>query len=98
MAKKGDKVPSEYNTIVRTSVDNQTKSKTDIVYGNFPKASQNKKLINFELDEIPPMPKGKVEIKFTFSIDKEGNAIIEQLCLSNGKKLTKKVKEINLIE
>lgn len=98
LAKKGDKIPSSFYTIVRTSYDNQIKSKTDIVYGNNVKASLNKKLINFEFDEIPALPKGKAEIKFTFSIDKEGNAIIEQLCLVNGKKIIKKIKEINLIE
>lgn len=97
LAKKGDKVPSIYSAIVRTSENNQTKSKTDIVYGVFKKASQNEKLVNFELNKIPPMPKGEAEIKFTFSIDKNGNAIIEQLCLSNGEKLIKKINEINLI-
>ena len=98
LAKKGDKIPSTFSTIVRTSYDNQTKSKTDIVYGNNTKASLNKKLIEFEFDDIPALPKGKAEIKFNFSIDKEGNAIIEQLCLVNGKKSIKKFKEINLIE
>jgi|TARA_B110000090_G_C13344902_1_gene432598 hypothetical protein len=98
LAKKGDTVPSIFTTIVRTSVNNQTKSKTDIIYGNYSKASKNKKLIAFEFDDIPELPKGKAEIKFTFSIDKEGNAIIEQLCLVNGKKLIKRIKEVNLIE
>jgi len=98
LAKKGDKIPSSFSTIVRTSYDNQTKSKTDIVYGNNSKASHNKTLIDFEFDRIPALSKGKAEIKFTFSIDKEGNAIIEQLCLVNGKKIIKRIKEINLIE
>lgn len=98
LAKKGDKIPSTFSSIVRTSYDNQIKSKTDIVYGNNAKASLNKKLIEFEFNDIPVLPKGKAEIKFTFSIDIEGNAIIEQLCLANGKKLIKKVKEINLIQ
>jgi len=98
LAKKGDKIPSIFSTIVRTSSDNQTRSRTDIVYGVNPKASLNNKIINFEFDDIPPLPKGKAEIKFTFSIDKEGNIIIEQLCLSNGKKMIKNIKNINLIE
>jgi len=98
LAKKGDKIPSSFSTIVRTSYDNQTKSKTDIVYGNNSNASQNKTLIDFEFDGIPALPKGKAEIKFTFSIDKDGNAIIQQLCLANGKKIIKRIKEINLIE
>lgn len=98
LAKKGDKIPSIFSTIVRTSTDNQTKSRTDIVYGVNPNASLNNKLINFEFDDIPPLPKGKAEIKFTFSIDKEGNIIIEQLCLSNGKKMIKNIKNVDLIE
>jgi hypothetical protein len=98
LAKKGDKIPSSFSTVVRTSYDNQIKSKTNIIYGNNAKASLNKKLIEFEFDNIPALPKGKAEIKFTFSIDKEGNAIIEQLCLGSGKKLIKKIKEINLIK
>lgn len=98
LAKKGDKVPSTFYTVVRTSFDNQTRSKADIIYGNSSKASHNKKLINFEFEDIPALPKGIAELKFTFSIDKEGNAIIEQLCLVNGKKIIKKVKDINLIE
>lgn len=98
LAKKGDKIPSTFSTTVRTSYDNQTKSKTDIVYGNNTKASLNKKLIEFEFDDIPPLPKGKAEIKFTFLINKDGNAIIEQLCLINGKKIIKKIRDINLVK
>jgi hypothetical protein len=98
LAKKGDQIPSSFQTIVRTSYDNQTKSETDIVYGNNSKASQNNTLIDFEFDGIPALPKGQAEIKFSFSIDKEGNAIIEQLCLANGAKKIKRIKELNLIE
>ncbi len=98
LAKKGDKIPSTFSTIVRTSYDNQVKSKTDIIYGLSEKASQNKKLIKFEFEGIPPLPKGEAKIKFTFSIDKEGNIIIEQLSLSNGKKMIEKIKNVNLME
>jgi hypothetical protein len=98
LAKKGDQIPSSFQTIVRTSYDDQTKSKTDIVYGNNSKASQNNTLIDFEFEGIPALPKGKAEIKFSFSIDKEGNAIIEQLCLANGAKKIKRIKELSLIE
>ncbi len=98
LAKKGDKVPSVYTTIVRTSSNNQIKSITDIVYGNEIKASKNKTLIRIEFDEIPGLPKGEAQIKFTFSIDMDGSAIIEQLSLTNGKKIIRKVKDINMID
>lgn len=97
LAQKGDKVPSIYSTIVRTSLDYQTKSITDIIYGNEPKASKNNRLVKIEFDGISPLPKGEAEIKFTFSIDVDGSAIIEQLSLTNGKKIVKKVRDINMI-
>ncbi|TXF74976.1 phospholipase D-like domain-containing protein [Chryseobacterium sp.] len=98
LAKKGDKVPYTYSAVVRTSKDYQSKSITNIVYGNNIKASQNSKLLMFEFDGLPLLQKGKVEMRFTFSIDMEGNAIISQICLNNGKDLTKKVRNLNLIE
>jgi len=98
LAKKGDSVPSTYSTIVRTSKNLQTKSITDIIYGNEDKASKNKSLIKIEFEGIPALPKGKAEIKFTFSIDMDGSSIIEQLSLTNGIKITRKVKDINMIQ
>lgn len=98
LAKKDDKVPSTYSTVVRTSYTNQTKSITNIVYGSHYKASQNKTLLKMEFDSIPALPKGQATLKFTFSIDMDGNAIIEQLCLTSGKKIMRKVKDLELIE
>lgn len=98
LARKGDKVPSVYSTILRTSYDNQITSKTKIVYGNKSYASKNKVLQNIEFTGIPALPKGKAKIKFTFSIDKDGSAIIEQLSLLDGRKITRKVIDLNLIK
>ena len=60
-------------------------------------ANINKKLIDFEFDGIPALPKGEAEIRFTFSIDIERCALIEQLCLTNGERLIKRVTELNLV-
>ena len=98
LAKKGDEIPSTFQTILRTSFDSQTRSNAKIVYGISNSAKNNTVLCEIVFDKIPPMPKGKAEFKFIFSIDKDGNAIIEQLCLANGIKLLKRVKNINLIE
>jgi len=86
VAAKGSSIPATFTTIVRTSYDNQTKSVTDIVYGEFNKASANKKLGQMTLDGLPPKPAGKAEVKFTFSVDIEGNLRIEKLSLDTGKK------------
>jgi hypothetical protein len=86
IAAKGATIPAIFTTIVRTSVDNQIKTKCDIVYGEFNKTSKNKKLVNMTLVGLPPKPKGLAEVKFTFSIDINGNLSIEKMSLDNGVK------------
>lgn len=86
IASKGASIPATFTTIVRTSYANQTKSVTDIVYGEFNKASANEKLAQMTLDGLPQKPAGKAEVKFTFSVDIDGNLRIEKLSLDNGKK------------
>ena len=85
IASKGATIPATFTTIVRTSYDNQTKSVTDIVYGEFNKASANTKLAQMALDGLPQKPAGKAEVKFTFSIDIDGNLRIEKMSLDTGK-------------
>lgn len=88
LALKGSSIPATFSIITRTSYDNQTKTETNIVIGESDKSSKNKKLTNMILDGIPAKPKGKAEIKFTFSIDIEGLITIEKMALDNGKKVT----------
>ena len=86
IASKGASIPATFTTIVRTSYDNQTKSVTDIVYGEFNKASANQKLSKMTLDGLPKKPAGKAEVKFTFSVDIDGNMRVEKMSLDTGKK------------
>lgn len=84
IASRGASIPATFTTVVRTSRDNQTKSVTDIVYGEFNKASANAKLDIMILDGLPQKPAGKAEVKFTFSIDIKGNVRIEKMSLDTG--------------
>lgn len=84
IASKGASIPATFTTIVRTSKNNQTKSVTDIVYGEFSTASANEKLDTMSLDGLPQKPAGKAEVKFTFSVDIEGNVRIEKMSLDTG--------------
>lgn len=86
VAAKGASIPATFTTIVRTSYDNQTKSVTDIVFGEYNKASANEKLVQMTLDGLPQRPEGKAEVKFKFSIDIDGNLRIEKMSLDTGKK------------
>lgn len=98
IASKGASIPAKFTTIVRTSYDNQTKSVTDIVYGEFNKASANEKLAQMTLEGLPPKVAGKAEVKFTFSVDIEGNMRIEKMSLDTGKKIEMLKKADWLIE
>jgi hypothetical protein len=86
IAPKGASIPATFTTIVRTNFDNQTKSVTDIVYGEFNNASANEKLAHMILDGLPQKPAGKAEVRFTFSVDIDGNMRIEKMSLDTGKK------------
>jgi len=86
IAAKGASIPATFTTIVRTSYDNQPKSVTDIVYGEFNRASANQKLAQMILEGLPQKPSGKAEVKFTFSVDIDGNLRIEKMSLDTGKK------------
>jgi hypothetical protein len=98
IASKGASVPATFTAIVRTSYDNQTKSVTDVVYGESHKASANVKLAKMTLDELPPKLAGIAEVKFTFSIDIDGNLMIEKMSLDTGKKAVVSKKASWLIE
>lgn len=86
IAAKGSSIPATFTAIVRTSYDNQTKSVTDIVYGDSNIASENEKLAQMTLEGLPQKPAGKAEVKFTFSVDIDGNLRIEKMSLDTGKK------------
>jgi hypothetical protein len=98
IASKGASIPASFTAIVRTSKDNQTKSVTDIVYGEFKSAKANKQLAQMTLDGLPLKPAGKAEVKFTFSVDIEGNLRIEKMSLDTGKKEVLSKKASWLIE
>lgn len=86
IAAKDASIPATFTTIIRTSNANQTKSLTDIVFGESNKASANEKLVQMSLDGLPPKPAGKAEVKLSFSIDIEGSIKIEKMSLDTGKK------------
>jgi hypothetical protein len=87
IAQKGATIPATFTNIVRTAVDNQIKSETDILYGDFDKASANSKITTMTLEGLPMKPAGKAEVKFTFFIDIQGNLRIEKMLLDNGEKV-----------
>ncbi len=65
-------IPVEKSNIFSTASDNQPAVTVHVLQGERPKASDNVSLGKFDLDGIPPAPRGMPQVKVSFSIDANG--------------------------
>ncbi len=65
-------VPTRKSQVFSTASDSQTQVQINVVQGERPMASDNKQLGTFNLDGIPPAPRGVPQIEVTFDIDADG--------------------------
>jgi molecular chaperone DnaK len=65
-------IPSKKSEVFSTASDNQPGVQIHVLQGERPMAKDNKSLGMFNLDGIPPAPRGVPQIEVTFDIDANG--------------------------
>jgi molecular chaperone DnaK (HSP70) len=72
MITKNTTIPTKKAQVFSTAADNQTQVGIKVLQGEREMAADNKLLGQFELEGIPPAPRGSPQIEVTFDIDANG--------------------------
>lgn len=78
-------IPTSKSQIFSTASNNQTAVDIRVLQGERPMANDNKELGRFQLDGIPPAPRGIPQIEVTFDIDANGIVNVKAVDKGTGK-------------
>lgn len=72
LIEKNTHIPTKKSQVFSTASDNQTSTMIRIAQGERPMFNDNKVLGEFNLDGIPPAPRGVPQVEVTFDVDSNG--------------------------
>jgi molecular chaperone DnaK len=78
-------IPTKKSQVFSTAADSQTAVTIHVLQGEREMANQNRTLGNFNLEGIPPAPRGVPQIEVTFDIDANGIVHVSAKDLGSGK-------------
>ena len=72
LIKRGTTIPTESSMTFHTIEDNQTRMTIDVYEGERGQTKHNHLLGMFEMTDLPPAPRGAIEVRITFKVDANG--------------------------
>jgi molecular chaperone DnaK len=93
LVERNTTIPVEKKETFSTAADNQTAVTVRVFQGERKMASDNRLLDQFNLDGIPPAPRGMPQIEVKFNIDVNGILNVSAKDLGTGKELARKIEQ-----
>tara|TARA_R110002049_G_scaffold72490_3_gene187255 strand:+ start:14576 stop:16513 length:1938 start_codon:yes stop_codon:yes gene_type:complete len=93
LVERNTTVPVEKKNVFSTAADNQSAVTVRVFQGERKMASSNRLLGEFNLEGIPPQPRGVPQIEVKFDIDQNGILAVSAKELKTGKEASVEIKE-----
>ena len=93
LVERNTTIPTEKKESFSTAADNQTAVTVTVFQGERPMARDNRLLGQFNLDGIPPAPRGVPQIQVTFNLDVNGILNVSAKDLGTGKEQTVRIEQ-----
>jgi molecular chaperone DnaK len=93
LVERNTTIPVEKKNVFSTAADNQTAVTVRVFQGERKMASNNRLLGEFNLEGIPPQPRGVPQIEVKFDIDQNGIVAVSAKELKTGKEASVTIKE-----
>ncbi|WP_168566248.1 molecular chaperone DnaK [Crateriforma spongiae] len=93
LVERNTTVPVEKKNVFSTAADNQTAVTVRVFQGERKMASANRLLAEFNLEGIPPQPRGVPQIEVKFDIDQNGILNVSAKELKTGKEANIEIKD-----
>ncbi|MCA9186130.1 MAG: molecular chaperone DnaK, partial [Planctomycetales bacterium] len=93
LVERNTTIPTERKQTFSTADDNQTAVTVRVFQGERPMAADNRLLGQFNLEGIPPAPRGMPQIEVRFDIDQNGILNVSAKDLGTGKEQTVRIEQ-----
>ncbi len=91
LIEKNTTIPTKKSQVFSTAADNQPAVSIHVLQGEREMASGNKSIGRFELNDIPPAPRGVPQVEVTFDLDANGILHVSAKDMGTGKEQSIKI-------